>query len=116
MPLCGHACKRRHQGCWASPSAPPIPTSSLPSSLPHLLGCSASFASVESVKAASDVYLPVGGTIVEVNKALVNDPGAVNKSAESSAWFAKIKVADAKEVQGLLDAAQYKAACDAEKH
>jgi glycine cleavage system H protein len=68
------------------------------------------------VKAASDVYLPVGGTIVEVNKALVNDPGVVNKSAESSAWFAKIKVADAKEVEGLLNAAQYKAACDAEKH
>jgi glycine cleavage system H protein len=77
---------------------------------------SASFASVESVKAASDVYLPVSGTIKAVNSALTSDPAAVNQAAESSAWFARVTLADAKELDGLLDAAAYKAACDAEKH
>ena len=77
---------------------------------------SASFASVESVKAASDVYLPVSGTIKEVNGALGADPGAVNKAAEGSAWFARVTLKDAKELDTLLDAAAYKALCDAEKH
>ncbi len=90
------------------------PPSSPSASLPSLL--SAAFASVESVKAASDVYLPVSGAVTEVNKALSDDPSLVNKSAEGSAWFAKITVADAKELDGLLDAAAYKALCDAEKH
>jgi glycine cleavage system H protein len=71
---------------------------------------------VESVKAASDVYAPVSGTVTEVNKALSTDSGAVNKSAESSAWFVKLKLKDPKELDTLLDAAAYKAACDAEKH
>jgi glycine cleavage system H protein len=80
------------------------------------LPASKSFASVESVKAASDVYLPISGTIKEVNSALVSDPGAVNKAAEGSAWFAKVTISDAKELDGLMDAAAYKAACDAEQH
>ncbi len=71
---------------------------------------------MESVKAASDVYAPVSGTVTEVNKALSTDSGAVNKSAESSAWFVKLKLKDPKELDTLLDAAAYKAACDAEKH
>ncbi len=62
------------------------------------------------------MYLPVGGTIKEVNATLGSDPAAVNKAAEGSAWFVRIALADAKELDGLMDAAAYKAACDAEKH
>ena len=62
------------------------------------------------------MYLPVSGTIKEVNASLSSDPAAVNKAAESSAWFARVTLSDAKELDGMLDAAGYKAACDAEKH
>ena len=77
---------------------------------------SASFASVESVKAASDVYAPVSGTVTEVNSALATDSAAVNKEAESGAWFVKLQIKDPKELEALLDAKAYKALCDAEKH
>ena len=77
---------------------------------------SASFASVESVKAASDVYAPVSGTVTEVNSALASDSAAVNKEAESGAWFVKLQIKDPKELEALLDAKAYKALCDAEKH
>jgi glycine cleavage system H protein len=73
-----------------------------------------SFGSVESVKAASDVYCPVGGTIVEINDKLSDEPGLVNTAAESDAWFIKIKIKDEKELESLLDAAAYKAHCDKE--
>lgn len=73
-------------------------------------------ASVESVKAASDVYAPVSGVITEVNTKLADEPGLVNKAAESGAWFVKMKLADAAEATALMDAAAYKAHCDAEKH
>jgi hypothetical protein len=53
---------------------------------------STTFASVESVKAASDVYAPVSGSIVEVNTKLQDDPALVNSGAEAEGWFAKIKV------------------------
>jgi glycine cleavage system H protein len=75
-----------------------------------------SFGSVESVKAASDVYCPVGGTIVEINDKLSDEPGLVNTAAESDAWFIKIKIKDEKELESLLDAAAYKAHCDKESH
>lgn len=52
--------------------------------------CSQSMASVESVKAASDVYAPVSGKIVEVNTSLADSPAVVNEAAESKAWFVKI--------------------------
>ena len=68
------------------------------------------------MKAASDVYAPVSGTVTEVNTSLSSDSGAVNKSAESTAWFAKFQLKDPKELDGLLDGAAYKALCDAEKH
>jgi glycine cleavage system H protein len=96
-------------------SIPPL-TVAPPTAHNHPPARSASFATVESVKAASDVYAPVSGTVTEVNKALSTDSGAVNKSAESSAWFVKLKLKDPKELDTLLDAAAYKAACDAEKH
>ena len=64
---------------------------------------------VESVKAASDVYAPVSGKVVEVNQALNDDPALVNSGAESSGWFCKLELADPGELEGLLDAAAYQA-------
>ena len=49
---------------------------------------------VESVKAASEIYAPVGGEVIEVNAALVEDPALVNRGAESEGWFFKLKAAD----------------------
>lgn len=73
-------------------------------------------ASVESVKAASDVYAPVSGKVVESNKILSENPAIVNSSAESDAWFVKIEASNASETKGMMDAAAYKAHCDAQKH
>lgn len=64
---------------------------------------------VESVKAASEVYAPAGGEIVEVNGALVDNPAAVNSAAESGGWFYKIKLADAKDLADSMDKAAYDA-------
>ena len=63
---------------------------------------------VESVKAASEVYAPVSGEVTEVNSALADTPALVNEDAEGKGWFMKIKLADAKEIDGLMDAAAYK--------
>ena len=64
---------------------------------------------VESVKAASDVYAPVSGEIVAINESIVDAPNLVNEDAEQGAWFFKIKLADASEVEQLLTAEQYQA-------
>jgi glycine cleavage system H protein len=74
------------------------------------------FGSVESVKAASDVYVPVSGTIVEINTALSDEPGMVNSSAEEGAWFIKVKMSDAKELEDLMNSSAYKAHCEKEAH
>ena len=66
-----------------------------------------SFAVVESVKAASDVYAPVSGEVVEGNDALAGGPETVNADPEGEGWFAKIKVADPAEVEALMDRAAY---------
>jgi glycine cleavage system H protein len=63
---------------------------------------------VESVKAASDVYAPVGGEVVEVNAALNNDPSLVNSGAESGGWFCRIRLGDRAELDSLMDAAAYR--------
>ncbi len=63
---------------------------------------------VESVKAASEVYAPVGGEVVEANDALADAPGLVNTSAEGDGWFYKLKLSDASELDGLMDEAAYK--------
>ena len=63
---------------------------------------------VESVKAASDVYAPVGGTVTEGNAALDDDPALVNSAPETDGWFFKLTVADAGELDGLMDEAAYK--------
>ncbi len=64
---------------------------------------------VESVKAASEVYSPCGGEIVEINEELADAPTTVNDSAEGDGWLFKIKVADMRELDDLMDAAGYKA-------
>jgi glycine cleavage system H protein len=62
---------------------------------------------VESVKTASDVYAPVTGTVLAVNGKLSGDPALVNRSAEADGWFMKLKIADASELDGLMDKAAY---------
>jgi glycine cleavage system H protein len=64
---------------------------------------------VESVKAASDVYAPVAGEVTAVNDALGGNPETVNQSPEGDGWFAKVKLADASALDGLMDRAAYEA-------
>ena len=68
-----------------------------------------SFAVVESVKAASDVYSPVSGEVIEGNAALGSAPETVNADPEGAGWFARIRVSDASQVDGLMDKAAYDA-------
>jgi glycine cleavage system H protein len=63
---------------------------------------------VESVKAASEIYAPVSGTVTAVNDALAKEPALVNQSAEDKGWFFKIKVSKPDELAALMDAAAYK--------
>ncbi|MGM4917167.1 glycine cleavage system protein GcvH [Tardiphaga sp. 813_E8_N1_3] len=63
---------------------------------------------VESVKAASDVYAPITGEVVEINDALAAEPALVNSDADGKAWFFKLKLADKSELDGLMDADAYK--------
>lgn len=67
------------------------------------------FAVVESVKAASDVYAPVSGEVIEGNAALASAPETVNADPEGEGWFAKIKVSDAAALEGLMDQTAYDA-------
>ena len=64
---------------------------------------------VESVKAASDVYAPVSGTVTEANAALEEDPALINTAPEGEGWFFKLELSDPSELDGLMDAAAYKA-------
>jgi glycine cleavage system H protein len=64
---------------------------------------------VESVKAASDVYAPITGEVVEINQAVIDEPALVNTDAAGKAWFFKMKIADKSELGGLMDEAAYKA-------
>ncbi|EED91476.1 glycine decarboxylase h-protein [Thalassiosira pseudonana CCMP1335] len=75
-----------------------------------------SFGSVESVKAASDVYAPVSGKVLEVNEALTDEPGMVNSNAEDDAWFIKLEMGDEGELESLMNAEQYKEHCEKEAH
>ncbi|QZD94590.1 glycine cleavage system protein GcvH [Qipengyuania gelatinilytica] len=67
---------------------------------------------VESVKAASDVYAPLSGEVVEVNDGLEEDPALVNSSPEEDGWFFKMTVSDKSELEGLMDDKAYKSFCD----
>ena len=62
---------------------------------------------VESVKAASDVYAPVSGEVVDVNEALAETPEGVNEAAETTGWFTKLKLTDPAELDALMDRAAY---------
>src|SRR6266571_503957 len=62
---------------------------------------------VDSVKAASDVYAPISGEVLEVNNAIAAEPALVNSDAGGKAWFFKLKIADKSELGGLMDEAAY---------
>jgi len=65
-------------------------------------------ATVESVKAASDVYCPLDGEIVEINQAIVDDPSLVNSDPQGAGWFFKLKLSNTSDADALLDEAAYK--------
>lgn len=67
---------------------------------------------VESVKAAADVYMPIGGKITEVNETLMDAPEIVNSDPYGEAWMIKFEVADASELESLLDSTAYKKHCE----
>lgn len=71
-----------------------------------------SIAVVESVKAASDIYAPVSGEIIEINEALMDEPEKANEEPYDGAWFFKVKLSEASEVEDLLTAEQYSAECE----
>jgi glycine cleavage system H protein len=68
-----------------------------------------SLAVVESVKAASDVYAPISGEVVAANTSLTDTPETVTRDAEKDGWFAKLKITDAGQLDGLMDRAAYNA-------
>jgi glycine cleavage system H protein len=68
-----------------------------------------SAAVVESVKAASEVYAPASGEVVAVNDTLTGDPAGVNRDAAGAGWFARIKLSDPGELDGLMSETEYKA-------
>lgn len=73
------------------------------------VGQGAEAAVVESVKAASEVYAPLSGEVVEVNAELESAPALVNEDPEGKGWFVKLKITDAAELDALMDADAYKA-------
>ena len=75
----------------------------------------AEFGAVESVKAASDLYSPVSGTVVEVNEALEDAPELINQDAYAN-WIIKVEMSDESELENLMDAAAYEAFCEKEGH
>ncbi len=72
-----------------------------------------SFGVVESVKAASDLHLPAGGTVTAVNSAVEDEPELANADPYGAAWLVRIRLGDKSELTGLMDAAAYDAHCDA---
>jgi glycine cleavage system H protein len=70
------------------------------------------FAVVESVKAASDVYAPLSGEVTAVNEVLAGAPETVNADAQGAGWFARLRLADAAELDELMDADAYRTFCE----
>ena len=62
---------------------------------------------VESTKAASDVYTPISGEVVDINQNIVDDPAKINEDPEGAAWFFKLKIKDASELDSLMDKEEY---------
>jgi glycine cleavage system H protein len=71
-----------------------------------------SFAAVESVKAAADVYSPVAGTVVEVNDDLLENPELVNTDPYGEAWMVQLEIANPDELEGLMDSDAYERYCE----
>ena len=67
---------------------------------------------VESVKAASDVYAPASGEVLEANPAIADDPSVINSDPEGEGWFFKLRLADPSELDGLMDEDAYRAWVD----
>lgn len=76
-----------------------------------VVGTGDQFVVLESVKAASDVYAPISGTIVEVNEELADNPGLINESSYD-AWFVAIEMSQPEEVEKLLSAEDYEKSCE----
>lgn len=72
------------------------------------------FSVVESVKAASDVYLPISGTVLKVNESLDDEPELLNKDAFEN-WIAYLKMSDKSELEGLMNASEYEEFCNKEE-
>ena len=64
---------------------------------------------VESVKSASDAFTPVGGEVIEINEAIMDDPAMINNDAEGEGWFFKIKLTDLSELDNLMTKEEYQA-------
>ncbi len=73
------------------------------------------FGAIESVKAASDLFSPVSGTVIEVNEALIDNPKLINEDPETN-WIIKVEMSDESELENLLDADAYAKHCESEKH
>lgn len=69
---------------------------------------------MESVKAASDVYMPIDGKVIEKNEKVEGNPGLVNSAALTEAWFVKVKAKDMSQLKDLMDAAAYDEFCKSE--
>lgn len=74
------------------------------------------YAAVESVKAASDVYMPVAGTVSGINEALSKSPDLINKDPYGQAWMIRFRLSDPVQLEGLMDAAAYEAYCKERSH
>lgn len=74
------------------------------------------YAAVESVKAASDVYMPVAGAVTAINEALSKSPDLINKDPYGQAWMIRFRLSDAGQLGGLMDAAAYEAYCQERSH
>lgn len=73
-------------------------------------------ATIESVKAAADVKLPVSGKVIEINETLANNPELINTDPYGAAWMIKVKLSDPSEVDALMDAEAYTAFCETRGH
>ena len=69
---------------------------------------------VESVKAASDVYAPVSGEVIEGNPAVADDPALINRDPEGEGWFFKLRLSDTNELDDLMNDEQYQQFCDSQ--
>lgn len=73
------------------------------------------FGAIESVKAASDLFAPVSGAVVEINEELIDNPRLINEDPMNN-WIIKVEMTDPSELDNLLDEAAYAALCESEKH